>query len=182
MSKPFINLLHLASFIAASIFSAQCLAGKDDFNQKIELSSLYQQADGIAKKAFHEGNVVIKQGTLELKADELEIDASAGDGKEIFIAKGKPAQYSQQQEDGSIVTAKANRIEYQRETRALSLSGGAEIEQNASSVKGESIVFNMELEQIIAQGDEKGSVPVITTFQPVTKEKTKTKKQQDKQP
>jgi lipopolysaccharide export system protein LptA len=182
MLKPFTNHLFSASILVALLFSANCYAGKDDFTKKIELASLYQNADGIAKRASYQGNVVIVQGSLKVSADELEIDASKGEGNEIFIATGNPAKYSQQQEDGSIVTAHADKIEYHRQTRSLTLEGNAEIKQNSSSVKGKSIKFNMELEQIIAQGSDQESGRVITTFQPVSKPKEPKAEQQDKQP
>ncbi|WP_299080104.1 lipopolysaccharide transport periplasmic protein LptA [uncultured Paraglaciecola sp.] len=182
MLKPFTTPLFKSSFLAILLFSATSHAGKDDFTQKIELASLYQNADGIAKRATYQGNVVIQQGTLTVSADELEIDASQGEGNEIFIATGKPATYSQQQEDGSIVTASADKIEYHRQTRSLSLEGNAQIKQNSSSVQGKSIKFNMELEQIVAQGSDQESGRVITTFQPVSKPKKPESEQQDKQP
>lgn len=182
MLKLFTNLLYPTSFLAILLFSAQSQAGKGDFTKKIELASLYQNADGIAKKASYQGNVVIKQGSLEVKANELEIDASQGEGKEVFIATGQPATYSQQQEDGSIVTASADKIEYHRNTRSLTLVGNAQITQNSSSVKGESIKFNMELEQIIAQGSDQESGRVITIFQPVEKTKIPKTDQQETQP
>jgi lipopolysaccharide export system protein LptA len=179
MLKPFTNRLYNASVLVTFLFSTSSYAGKDDFTKKIELASLYQNADGIAKRATYQGNVVIQQGSLRVSADELEIDASEGEGNEIFIATGNPAKYSQQQEDGSIVTAQADTIEYHRQTSSLSLNGNAQIKQNASSVQGESITFNMELEQIIAQGSDQGSGRVITTFQPISKPKAP---EQDKQP
>jgi len=182
MLKLCTNHLYRASILAAMIFSAYSHAGKDDFTKKIELASLYQNADGIAKRASYQGNVVIQQGSLKISADELEIDASKGEGNEIFIATGNPAEYSQQQEDGSIVTAQADKIEYHRQTRSLSLEGNAQIKQNSSSVQGKSIKFNMELEQIMAQGSDQDSGRVITTFQPVSKSKKPEKEQQDKQP
>jgi lipopolysaccharide export system protein LptA len=182
MLKPFTNRLYHASLLAGLLFSAHSYAGKDDFTKKIELASLYQNADGIAKRATYQGNVMILQGSLKVSADELEIDASKGEGNEIFIATGNPATYSQQQEDGSIVTAQADKIEYHRQTRSLSLEGNAQIKQNSSSVQGELIKFNMELEQIIAQGSNQESGRVITTFQPVNKIKTPKVEQPDTQP
>ena len=182
MLKLFTTHLYNASILLALLFSAHSRAGKDDFTKKIELASLYQNADGIAKRASYQGNVVIQQGTLKVSADELEIDASNGEGNEIFIATGNPAKYSQRQEDGSIVTAQADKIEYHRQTRSLSLEGNARIKQNSSSVQGKSIKFNMELEQIIAQGSDQESGRVITTFQPVSKPEEPETEQQDEQP
>jgi len=53
------------------MFSAHIHAGKDDFTKKIELASEYQNADGIAKRASYQGNVVIQQGSLKVSANEL---------------------------------------------------------------------------------------------------------------
>jgi len=49
-------------------------------------------------------------------------------------------------------------------------------------VQGESIKFNMELEQIIAQGSDQESGRVITTFQPLSKPEEPEEEQLDKQP
>lgn len=184
MFKPFINPVLNAGIVSVLFFCGASIAGKDDFSQEIKIASSNQSVDGIAKKSNFWGAVVIQQGSLIVKADEVEVDASQGDGKQIFIAKGKPAEYSQQQEDGSIVTAKANRIEYRLDSRSLSLDGNAQIQQNNSSVKGESIIFNMELEQILAQGENNEDGRVVTIFQPEKKENNdeKTLNKQEKQP
>ena len=182
MFKPFFIRASFLSSLILLLFSATCFAGKDDFSQEIKIASSNQSVDGIAKKSIFWGSVVIQQGTLTVKADEVELDASLGDGKEIFIAKGNPAEYSQQQEDGSIVIAKAKRIEYRRDTRSLSLDHSAEIQQNNSSVKGESIIFNMQLEQILAQGEDNKSGRVITIFQPEKKKTSDNAKPKEKQP
>lgn len=182
MLKPFTNRLQHASFLAALLFSAQSFAGKDDFTKPIEIASNYQEGDGITKIFIYSGEVLIIQGSLKVEADEVKLDASQGEGNEILFAKGTPAQYSQIQEDGSFVTAKANNIEYHLNARSLSLEGKAEIMQDASSVRGESIQFNMELEQIIAQGSDQQSGRVITTIQPAKKRNKNAIKQQGKQP
>jgi lipopolysaccharide export system protein LptA len=49
-------------------------------------------------------------------------------------------------------------------------------------VQGKSITFNMELEQIIAQGSDQESGRVITTFQPVSEPEEPEANQQDNQP
>ena len=182
MFKPFFKRAFCLNSVILVLFSASSFASKDDFSQEIKIASSNQSVDGIAKKSVFWGAVVIQQGTLTVKADVVELDASQGDGKEIFIAKGNPAEYSQQQDDGSIVNAKANRIEHRRETRSLTLDHNAEIQQNNSSVKGESIIFNMQLEQILAQGEDNESGRVITIFQPEKTETDDDSTPKDKQP
>jgi lipopolysaccharide export system protein LptA len=181
MSKPCFNLLLGISFTLVAGFPAASYAGKEDFSKTIEIASQQSFLDRIAKTSVYRGNVLITQGSLELKAEEMQIDASSGEDKEIFVATGTPAQYSQQQENGTMVYARANKIEYHRETRTLSLEGNAEVEQNSSSVKGNSIVFNMELEQIMAQGQNQGDGRVITILQPENKKNTLSN-DQDEQP
>ena len=181
MLKPFSSLLLSISIGLLAGLPAISHAGKEDFSKTIEIASQQSFLDRIASRSVYRGNVLITQGTLELKAEEMQIDASNGEDKEIFVATGSPAQYSQQQENGSMVYARANKIEYHRETRTLTLEGNAEVEQNSSSVKGNSIKFNMELEQIIAQGENQGDGRVITILQPENK-KNDTSNEQDGQP
>ncbi len=181
MSKPCFNLLLTISLTFVTGFPAMSYAGKEDFSKTIEIASQQSFLDRIAKTSVYRGNVSITQGTLELKAEEMQIDASNGEDKEVFVATGTPAQYSQQQENGTMVYARANKIEYHRETRTLSLEGNAEVEQNSSSVKGNSIVFNMELEQIMAQGQNQEDGRVITILQPENK-KNALPNDQDKHP
>ncbi|WP_158972160.1 lipopolysaccharide transport periplasmic protein LptA [Paraglaciecola sp. L3A3] len=182
MLKPFTSHLLKTKLVLAILVSTSAFAGKEDFTQTIKVASNYQEGDGINKQAIYRGNVQISQGSLVVTADEVKVDASQGEGNEIFIATGNPAEYSQQQEDGSKVTAKAKEIMYRRDTRSLSLKGDAQIEQNSSSVKGNSIMFNMELEQIIAQGNNQESGRVITIFQPESKNKVNSVKQQGSKP
>jgi lipopolysaccharide export system protein LptA len=169
MCKLFINLLLNTLVLGILTFSTASMAGKDDFTQAIKVDSKYQFGDGITKKSVFRKDVHISQGSLHVYADEVEVDASQGEGKEIFIATGAPAKYSQQQEEGGTIVASAKRIVYRRDERTLSLDGGAELKQNNSSIKGESIVFNMALEQIVAQGENEESGRVITIFQPQKK-------------
>ncbi|WP_166423370.1 lipopolysaccharide transport periplasmic protein LptA [Paraglaciecola sp. 20A4] len=171
MCKPFINLGLSVVAIATLTFSPLSSAGKEDFTQAIKVDSKFQFGDGKTKKSIFREDVHINQGSLNVYADEVEVDASKGEGNEVFIATGSPAKYSQQQELGGSIEASANKIEYRRDLRTLTLEGDAQLKQNNSSVKGESITFNMELEQIVAQGEGEsdGNGRVITIFQPSKK-------------
>jgi lipopolysaccharide export system protein LptA len=165
MYRQFI-MKHLLTSAAAltllSTFAVQ--AGKDDFKLPIKVDSKTQFVDGKRKTSIFREDVHISQGSLNIEADEVEVIAEEGKGKEIFIARGKPAVYSQTMDDGSAITAKANEIRYQVETRMLELNGSAELYQDASMVKGENISFNLEKEQLIA-GTKGGESRVTTVFQ-----------------
>ncbi|XOV80642.1 MAG: lipopolysaccharide transport periplasmic protein LptA [Aestuariibacter sp.] len=156
--------LQISAVTMTLLLSFNVHAGKDDFKLPIKVDSKTQFVDGKRKTSIFREDVHISQGTLKIDADEVEVIAEEGKGKEIFIARGKPAVYSQTMDDGSAITAKANEIRYQVETRMLDLNGAAELYQDASMVKGEKISFNLEKEQLIA-GTKGGESRVTTVFQ-----------------
>ncbi|WP_338291165.1 lipopolysaccharide transport periplasmic protein LptA [Planctobacterium marinum] len=163
MLKPFISRLLLISG-ACLLFSTTALAGKEDFKLPIKVDSKSQFVDGKRKTSVFKEDVQVRQGSLSIDADEVRVSAENGKGKEIFIAIGKPAVYSQTMDDGSKITAKAGEIRYEVESRTLELNGSAELHQDTSMVRGEKISFNLEKEQLIAGGDESDG-RVTTVFQ-----------------
>lgn len=118
---------------------------------------------------------MITQGSLKITADEVRIDASAGDGNEVFIATGTPASFEQRSQDGSLVKASGNEIRYTRKDKKINLSGSAQLAQDSSTVSGENIIFDMLNEQLIASGTDGDSGRVQAVFQA---EKTPQKEEQ----
>lgn len=137
-----------------------------DFKLPVTLNSKNQSLDGKAKTSIFTNNVVIRQGSLEILADRLELDATAGKGKEILIANGQPASYSQRLEDGSLVKASANEIIYKVEFQTISLVGNAAITQNEVKMNGNTIAFDMAKERIMASVDENSNDVVTTVLSP----------------
>lgn len=160
------NLLFATSLCLSSLFAGSAIAIEHDFNQPIKVRSQFTSGDGIEKSLLYWGNVRIAQGSLLIEADEVEVQAKEGSGKEVFIARGKPAVYQQTKEDGTIVKAQANEIRYMVVNRTLSMEGEAELKQNSSMVKGSSITFDMLREQVNAAGSDDQDGRVITIFQP----------------
>lgn len=138
----------------------------NDFRLPVTLESKNQALDGKKRTSIFIDNVVIRQGSLEILADRVEADATAGKGKEVITAIGKPASYQQRLEDGSIVVASANEIKYNVEFQTISLKGNAIIKQNDVKVNGDSIAFDMAKEQIIASTDANSSESVTTVLSP----------------
>lgn len=178
MLKPFIRpLLHSALFFSLAL---NVNAGEDDFRLPIKVDADTQFVDGKNKLSTLKGNVIITQGSLVIKADEVEVDASAGEGNQIFIARGNPASYSQTLDDDQQVQAQANELRYEVNLRTISLSGNAELVRDTSSVSGNSIVYDMINEQLIAQGNKSENGRVTTVFQPEMIEKMTDKPDSEK--
>jgi lipopolysaccharide export system protein LptA len=157
------------------------IAAESDFNKPIKVDSKSQFVDGKNKTSLFKDDVRITQGSLVINADEVEVIASEGDGREIFVARGKPASYSQKLEDGAPVTAKANEIRYEVVNRTISLQGNAELQQDTSKVQGDKITFDMVTEQLLATGGEDGEGGRVTTvFTPEAIRKASSNNEDDK--
>jgi len=183
MFKPYIvkilicNLLVIATVLASPLATA----GKDDLKLPITVDSRFNFVDGKRKTSIFKEDVHITQGSLSIHADEVEVVAGEK-GNEIFIARGAPATYQQTLDDGKLVKAQANEIKYQVIDRTLELSGNAELQQNNSKVKGTSIVFNMEQQQLIAEGQSEEGGRVTTIFTPGDIESELKKDKQEEKP
>jgi len=137
-----------------------------DFTLPVTLDSKSQALDGKNKTSIFMDSVAIRQGSLELLADKVEVDAAKGAGKEIIMASGSPASYKQRKDDGSMVEASANEIIYDVAIRTISLNGNALIMQDGVRVTGDAIVFDMTKEQILASTDDDSEDSVRTVISP----------------
>lgn len=160
--------LVLSLVVASKSYALQQSNAQNDFDQPIRVKSDEQFVDAKMKTSVFEKNVMIRQGSLLISAEYVKVDAINGKGNEVFTIKGEPASYTQKLADGSNVEARARQIIYDIGTRTIALEGDAELIQNASTVKGDSIVFDMEKEQMRAQGNSGNDEQVETIFTPET--------------
>lgn len=144
-------------------FSAAAVAKTTDFSAPIEVSADRNEASLKQQMLVYSGNVIVKQGTLLIKADKLTVDRSGGEGKEVFIAVGGPAVYSQLLDGDKPIQASAEEIRYAMSTRVLTLTGKAEITQSGSLVRSAKIEYDLLKQQLSAES-EVGKERVTTIF------------------
>ena len=161
-----INKTLWALLLSLCAFTAQ--AQNKDFGEPVSVNSDNFDGSVKEKKLIYIGNVVVKQGSLLIKADRLEVDSSAGQGKEVFTAFGAPAVYSQLLDADKPIQAMANEIKYDVSSRLLTLTGKAEINQSGSLVKSEKIQYDLEKQKLNAEGG-KDTERVTTIFTPEKK-------------
>ena len=161
-----INKTLWALIFSLCTFTAQ--AQNKDFGEPVSVNSDNFDGSVKEKKLIYIGNVVVKQGSLLIKADRLEVDSSAGQGKEVFIAFGSPAVYSQLLDGDKPIQAMANEIKYDVSSRLLTLTGKAEINQSGSLVKSEKIQYDLEKQKLNAESG-KDTERVTTIFTPEKK-------------
>jgi len=106
-------------------------------------------------KRIYRGNVLVRQGTLRIEADQ--ITTTHKDGVlQIAVAIGRPAIF-RQRPDGKDhdVVGKGLRIELDHPNDIITLHKNARVEQNQDSIAGETIVYNMSTDQLKVRGGTK---------------------------
>jgi lipopolysaccharide export system protein LptA len=156
------KIIKLSALLVLCLSTA-VLAKTTDFSEPIEVNADRNEASLKQQMLVYSGNVIVKQGTLLIKADKLTVDRSAGEGKEVFIAVGRPAVYSQVLDGDKPIQASAEEIRYAMATRVLTLTGKAEITQSGSLVRSAKIEYDLLKQQLSAESEE-GKERVTTIF------------------
>jgi lipopolysaccharide export system protein LptA len=139
------------------------LAKSSDRNQSMRIESDSQtgaiQGDG---STVLSGNVVLSQGSLDIRAARGEIIRRNGDlSKAIFT--GKQVQLKQQLDDGSWMDAVADRVEYDLLTETVTFIGNYTVKSPRGSNSGQRMVYNTTTGNMQSGGD---GTRVRTVIQP----------------
>ncbi len=161
------NLRRNSLLLALILASAPVLAARDDLGQQIVVDAKRQSIDidkGLVQ--FEEG-VVVRQGSLEIRADLLRVEQQRGKGKEVLIASGNPVLLRQTLDDGRPLEASAREVRYELDSRTLTLRGGAMLKQQDSEVRGETMRYNLAEGRLQAEsGSQEGNSRVTAIFTP----------------
>ena len=162
------TLLLLAGLLAPVLASAR----STDRNQPMQLDADGQDCNGADanSKCVFTGNVVIVQGTLEVRASRAEVVRRNGDIDQVVLT-GSQATMKQQMDDGTMMNARADRIVYEPHREILTLTGNFKIESPQGSNSGQKMVYNMGTGQMQSGGD---GTRVRTVIQPRSATATKT--------
>jgi lipopolysaccharide export system protein LptA len=142
--------------------------GREDFDKPIQINAERESFDVAQKVAVFDQNVVIRQGSLSIRADHLEV-TRRDDQTDVFTATGSPAVYEQQLDDGSPITAEAEIISYDQSKQLLTLSGNVKVSQENSVIQGSEIIYNFATQQLSANRSEDDADRVTTIFMPKKK-------------
>jgi len=160
-SSALIMLCTCVCIIGTVLISANVYAKKSDFTQPIFIDgdrTEYDETSGIQISVWT-GNVVISQGTMEIKADRITV--TVRDKKLSRIqGTGSPIQFQQENEAGELVTGNANAIDYNAESNSLALSGSATLTQPGQRLQSEQIVFDINKQKVSAEGGDNGRVSI----------------------
>lgn len=146
----------------AFVISPSLMALPDDKDQPIQLRADSAEINDKKQISVYIGNVFIKQGSMELKADKITVYSDDNGVKEM-VAIGNMANFRQQREvGGAFTTGKALRIEYFAEIDETILIDKAELVQEGDIFTGDRIRFEMEKDVVTATSHNKGSQVQMT--------------------
>ncbi len=133
--------------------SGQVLAKSTDRSQPMDIDADRTDALlGDDAVSVLEGNVKIRQGSLEVDADRAEVHRRAGDIDRIVLT-GAPARLRQVSDTGEPMDARARQVTYTLASEVMVLTGGVVIEQPRGNLRGETIKYNVDTGRLDGGGD-----------------------------
>ncbi|WP_250464485.1 lipopolysaccharide transport periplasmic protein LptA [Microbulbifer litoralis] len=150
--KPIEFLRPLAAAVALAL-SAQVAALPDDRSQPIKVQAKKLEANRGENLSVYSGDVVITQGSLQIRADRVEVHGNEAGEINRVVAIGKPAHFQQQvQQSQNPVKARARRIEFTVASDELHLTGDAHVDRDGNTLTAEKIDYDLTSEQMQAHG------------------------------
>ena len=138
-----------------------------DVEQPVQIEADQAVFDKSAGTATYSGNVIIRQGTLEIFASNIQINAPDNEIKNI-TATGKPVSLKQKMDNGKLATGQANEMQYFVKDKRLILNGNAQLTQDKDTFASNHIEYLPDSGQLIA-GTKGKTGRVSATFYPTNK-------------
>jgi lipopolysaccharide export system protein LptA len=149
-----------------------------DVEEPVTINADAAEFDRNAGKAAYIGNVVIKQGTLEIKAGRVDIIAPNNEIQTITAA-GNPITFNQLMDDGKQASGQAKQMIYQVGQKRLVLTGDAVLMQDRDRFASNRIEYQTNTGQLKAGNatagaekqtpDQRRQGRVSATFYPTNK-------------
>ena len=170
------DTVHATAFLMASLLVV--LAGAvnalpEDRDQPIRITAdqaLRDEKQGITQ---YTGNVQMDQGSLHIEADKITI-YHVNEEADKIVAEGQPAHMQQRPEpDKGLMHARANTIEYYKAEDRVHLRDNAQVEQDGSTVTGDTIDYFITEQLVRADSNEEETtsrVEVVIPAQAIKEE------------
>ncbi len=152
------------AFIASVIFavSLPALALKDDTQKPISIDSVKQALDMTGNTATFTEDVIVKQGSIDIRADKVVVTRPDGDSKKMIIeAFGNPVTFYQLQDNGKPIKGRGSKMRYEMDKELVTLTGNAYLEQLDSNIKGDRITYLVPTQQMEAFSDKGKRVTTV---------------------
>lgn len=150
-----------AALVACALLLAMGVAHaeKGDREKPVQIESDRMLIDDARKESVFEGNVVLTQGTMQLRGDRVVVRQDA-EGFQYGTAYGKPASFRQKREGyDEYIEGFADRLEYDGRKDTLQMFALARITKGTDEVRGDYISYNAKTEffQVVGGGKPAGT-------------------------
>ena len=145
-----------------------CAAGlEEDQQQPVYLEADSAELDEEKSVSRYRGNVFVKQGSMEIEADEVTVEHHPDRRPRHIIAVGKPAKYRQDVAGAKEkVEAEALRMEYEEELDEITLIGEALLYQGKDTFRSDRIVWDRANARVRAGASVQGKERVKILINP----------------
>jgi len=140
--------------------SGAVLAEKADRNKPVNLEADKVTIDDAKRIAVFEGNVVLRQGSLEIRGDRMEVRQDK-DGFKFGTAWGDRAYFRQKREGvDEYIEGWAKRLEYDGRAETMKMFDKAQVKRGYDEIRGNFISYDAKSEFYQVLGGGKRSVDV----------------------
>lgn len=160
-----------AAALSALLASTSSLALPEDRTKPVHISADSARIDENTGITHYKGSVEIRQGTLQINAESVDLYRSNG-GIDRLVAKGrKTAAHFRQKPaaDQPWTDAWGNTLEYDVSKQNLTISGNGKVQQGKDRFSGERIIYNIDRSIVNAFGGKEGKGRVQMVIQPKAK-------------
>ena len=134
----------------------------NDTEQPIYIDSDNQELDIQKNIVTFTGNVILRQGSIDIRADKVVVTRPGGEeGKETIDAFGNPATFHQIMDDGKPIDGSAKKMRYETATEFLKMTEEAVLIQEGSEIKGNVISYRIDQQKLVAESGKKQRVTTI---------------------
>jgi len=156
--------------------AAPAAAEKADRDKPVNLEADRVTIDDARQTALFEGNVVLTQGTLQIRGDRMEVRQDK-EGFQYGTTWGGPAHFRQKREGyDEYIEGWAERIEYDGRAESMQMFNRAQLKRGQDEVRGNYISYDAKSEFFQVTGGAKDVAPsssggrVRAVIQPRSKE------------
>jgi lipopolysaccharide export system protein LptA len=142
--------LATSALLALLVLSPSMLAARStDREQPMNIEADYADATLAADSQSVLRNVVITQGTMRIAAATATVTRVADEITRVLL-EGAPASLQQENDNGAMMKASANRIDYDTAADVVVLTGSVMVDEGTNTMSGERITYDLNSGQLNA--------------------------------
>ena len=154
----------LFMLVLIACFSTNGWALSTDKDQPVSIEADSVDIDETKEIAIYHGNVILIQGSINLKASKVVVHNFQSDNAHI-VATGKQVSFSQQQDNSpDLIKGRADKVEYGINSARLELTGKGSLVKGKNTFRNDKIIYDREKAVVKAGTSAKGKERVKITI------------------